>query len=82
MPVSIRADRCAVRGGLASYVIWMANRSGIKLLQGFEISLIMRSYSLIVCLSLLSLSVGSEFLGMPIIFRLLACMFSNSSERY
>ena len=27
----------------------------------------MRSYSLIVCLSLLSLSVGSEFLGMPII---------------
>ena len=55
---------------------------GIKLLQGFEISLIMRSYSLIVCLSLLSLSVGSEFLGMPIIFRLLACMFSNSSARY
>jgi hypothetical protein len=50
----------------------------MKLLQAFKISLIVRSYSLIVCLSLLSCNDGSESLGMPNIRRLLTCMLSNT----
>ena len=56
--------------------------NGINLLQGFELSFLIRSYSIIVNVSLLSSNDGSESLGRPSIRRLLVWMLSNSSTRY